>query len=89
MGSSPGLIWFQSGRQHHKVVFDVSLTAHLSIILANDQPDAQILIYLLHSSTYTCFEQYLAHPKEVKIVLIQHLVSFTESDDTKCCINTI
>ena len=66
MGSCPGLLWFQSGGQHHKVGFDVSLTVHLSIILANDQPDAQILIYLLHSSTYICFEQYLTHPQEVK-----------------------
>jgi len=43
--------------------FDVSLTVHLIINLPNDQPDAQIfLIYLLRSSTCTCFEQYLAHP---------------------------
>ena len=39
---------------------DVSLTVHLSITLANDQLDAQMLIHLLHSSTCTCFEQYLA-----------------------------
>ena len=35
--------------------------------LANDQLDAQILIHLLQSSTCTCFEQYLAHPQEVKL----------------------
>jgi len=46
---------------------DVSLTVHLSITLANDQPDAEILIHLLQSSTCTCFEQYLAHPQEVKL----------------------
>ena len=46
--------------------FDVSLTVHLSITLANDQRDAQILIHLLPSSTCTCFEQYLVHPEEVK-----------------------
>jgi hypothetical protein len=46
--------------------FDVSLTMHLSITLANDQLDAQILlIHLLESST--CFEQYLAHPQEVRL----------------------
>jgi hypothetical protein len=47
--------------------FDVSLTVHLSITLVNDQLDAQILIHLLQSSTYTCFEQYLTHPQEVKL----------------------
>ena len=48
--------------------FYVSLTLHLSITLANDQLDAQIfLIHLLQSSTCTCFEQYLAHPQEVKL----------------------
>jgi len=36
------------------------------LTLDNDQPDAQILIHLLQSSTFTCFEQYLAHPQEVK-----------------------
>ena len=35
--------------------------------LDNDQLDAQILIHLLQSSTCTCFEQYLAHPQEVKL----------------------
>jgi hypothetical protein len=35
--------------------------------LANDQLDAQILTHFLQSSTYTCFEQYLAHPLEVKL----------------------
>jgi hypothetical protein len=36
--------------------------------LANDQLDEQIfLIHLLQSSTCTCFEQYLAHPQEVKL----------------------
>jgi len=35
------------------------------LTLANDQLDAQI--HLLQSSTCTCFEQYLAHPQEVKL----------------------
>jgi len=39
----------------------------VDLTLANDQLDAQILIHLLESSTYTCFEQYLAHPQEVKL----------------------
>jgi hypothetical protein len=47
--------------------FDVSLTVHLSMTLDNDQLNAQILIHLLRSSTHTCFEQYLAHPHEVKL----------------------
>jgi len=50
-----------------QIVFYVSLTLHHSITLANDQLDAQILIHLLQSSTCTCFEQYLAHPQEVKL----------------------
>jgi hypothetical protein len=44
-----------------------TIGSYFMITLANDQPDAQILIYLLHSSTYTCFEQYLVHSKEVKL----------------------
>jgi hypothetical protein len=46
--------------------FDVLLTVHLSIILANDQLDAQMLCFiisLLQSST--CFEQRHAHHREV------------------------
>ena len=48
--------------------FDVLLTVHLSITLANDQLDAQFLnflIRLLQSST--CFEQRRAHHQEVKL----------------------
>jgi hypothetical protein len=45
----------------------VLLTMHLSITSANYQLDAQILIHLLQSSTCTYFEQYLAHPQEVKL----------------------
>jgi hypothetical protein len=41
--------------------------AWVAITLANDQPDAQIFIHLLKSSTHTCFEQYLAHPQEVRL----------------------
>jgi hypothetical protein len=45
------------------------ITEHLTICLTldNDQLDAQILIHLLQSSTCTCFEQYLAHPQEVRL----------------------
>ena len=48
--------------------FDVLLTVHLSITLANNQLDAQFLhfiISLLQSST--CFEQRRAHHQEVKL----------------------
>ena len=47
--------------------FDVLLSMHLSINLANDQHDAQFLYFimrLLQSSV--CFEQRLAHHQEVK-----------------------
>jgi len=57
-----------AGRKSSCIVFFyVSLTVHLRITLANDQLDAQFLIHLLQSSTCTCFEQYLAHPQEVKL----------------------
>jgi len=48
-------------------VFDVLLTVHLSIILAFDQLNAQILFFisLLYSST--CFEHCCAHRQEVKL----------------------
>ena len=51
-----------------KNVFDVLLTAHLSITLVNEQLDAQFfyfIIRLLQSST--CFEQRRAHHQEVKL----------------------
>ena len=45
--------------------FYVSLTVHLSITLVDDQLDAQILfITILYMYK---FEQYLAHPQEVKL----------------------
>jgi hypothetical protein len=47
--------------------FDVWLTVRLNITLANDQLDVQNLIHILQSCTCTCFEQYLAHPQEVKL----------------------
>jgi hypothetical protein len=51
----------------------------------------KILVRLLQSSTCTCFEQYLAHPQEVKLFFLNLCTgrSLTESDDTRCCINTI
>jgi len=52
---------------HTRIFVFVSLTVHLSITLANDQIYSQILIYLFQSSTCACFEQYLAHPQEVKL----------------------
>ena len=54
--------------QHDVLDFDVLLTVHLSIILVNDQLDAQFfhfIIRLLQSST--CFEQRRAHHQEVKL----------------------
>jgi len=48
-----------------ELFFYVSLTVHLSTTLANDQLESQILIHLLQSST--CFEQFLAHPQEVRL----------------------
>jgi len=47
--------------------FALSLIVHLSANLNNDQLDAQMFVHLLQSSTCTCFEQYFAHPQEVKL----------------------
>ena len=56
----------------NKLVTEIKPCLHgpsslIYLTLANDQLDAQILIHLLQSSTCTCFEQYLAHPQEVKL----------------------
>jgi hypothetical protein len=51
--------------KHVNTNFNVSLTLHLSINLANEQLDAQFLIRLLQFAT--CFEKYLSHPQEVKL----------------------
>ena len=51
-----------------KVNFEILLTVHLSIIMAIEQLNAQILIFLislLYSST--CFEHWCAHHQEVKL----------------------
>ena len=56
---------YQNGQDFY---FDILLTAHLSITLANDKLDAQFLYFiirLLQSST--CFEQRRAHHQEVKL----------------------
>jgi hypothetical protein len=83
-------------------VFDVFLTVHHRINLFYlptwcTIPLLYNICFTLNSPT--CFEQYYAHLQEVKIVLLQRLVSsalywctvqpLTESDDTRCCINTI
>jgi hypothetical protein len=46
--------------------FGVLLTMHLSIILANDQLDAQIFCFIISLLQSTCFEQRCAHHQEVK-----------------------
>ena len=67
VGNHLGLYYDAQSANYQDSNFDVSLTVHLSITLANDQLDAQVLIHLLQSSTCTCFEQYLSHPQEVKL----------------------
>jgi hypothetical protein len=47
--------------------FNVLLTVHLSIVLVNDQLDAQFLYFIIRLlQSYTCFEQRRAHHQEVK-----------------------
>jgi len=73
-----------------KVNFGVLLTVHLGIILAIDQLNAQILIFLiglLYSST--CFEHSSAHHQEVKLYsTASGIVTLCRlsCDDTRCCI---
>jgi muramidase (phage lysozyme) len=62
-------VWIENFRLSGQwaLIFYVLLTVHLSIILANDQLDTQLLyftIYLLHSST--CFDRCLLIIKKSK-----------------------
>ena len=46
----------------------VLLTVHLSINLANDQLDAQLLYFIMRLlQSFTCFEKRRAHHQEVKL----------------------
>jgi hypothetical protein len=83
----------------------VSLTLHLSITLANDQHDAQFFNTFITIFYMYMFRAISCSSSGGKILLIQHLVSslsvsdrlvhrctgrsLTESDDTRCCTNTI
>ena len=70
--------------------FYVSLTVHLSITLANDQLNAQIFNTFITILYMYMFRAISCSSSGGQIVLIQHLVSsLTDSDDTRCCINTI
>ena len=94
--------------------FDVSLTVHLSVTLANNQLDAQIFNTFITILYMYVFRAISCSSSGGQIVLIQNLVSslsvsdrsvyrlrknfflnlytersLTESDDTRCCINTI
>jgi prenyltransferase beta subunit len=80
----------------------VSLTVYLSVTLANDQLDAQIPNTFI-TILYMCmFRAIYCSSSGGQIILIQHLLSslsvsdrpvhrrsLTESDDTRCCVNTI
>jgi hypothetical protein len=70
--------------------FDVSLTMHLSITLANNQLDAQILNRSITVLYMYMFRAISCSSSGGQIELTQHLVSsLTDSDDTRFCINTI
>jgi len=77
---------------------------HLSITLANDQFDAQIFNTFITILYMYMFRAISCSTSGGQIVLIQHLVSslsvsdrpvhntgrsLTDSDDTRCCTNTI
>jgi hypothetical protein len=64
----------------HARSFDVSLTVHLSITLANDQLDAQISLNTFITILY------------MHVSFFLNLCtgrSLTDSEGTRCCINTI
>jgi len=83
--------------------FNVSLTVHLSITLANDQINVQIFNTFI--TILYMFRAISCSFSGGQIVLIHHLVSslslsdcpvnlcigrsLTDSDDTRCCTNTI
>ena len=55
-------------RQEEVLFFDVLLTVHLSITLANDQLDADFFYFIIRLlQSYTYFEQIRAHHQEVKL----------------------
>jgi len=85
--------------------FYVSLTVHLSITLANYQLDTKVFNTFITVLYIYMFRAISCSSSGGQIVFIQHLVSslsisdrsvhlctersLTESDDTRCCINTI
>jgi len=58
------------------LIFYISLTVHLDIILVNNQLDALFSMYLFISFS-TCFEQPSVHYQENRILSIHHLVYIT------------
>jgi hypothetical protein len=76
--------------KHKKFFFNVSLTVYLSITLDSDQLDAQFLNTFITILYMYMFRAISRSSSGGQIVLIQHLVSsLTESDNTRCCIDTI
>jgi hypothetical protein len=65
--------------------FDVSLTVHLSIILANDQLDAQIFNTFITILYMYMFLAISCSSSGGQIVLIQHLVSSLSVSDRPVC----
>jgi len=63
------------------MVFDVSLTVHLSITLANDQLDAQIFNTFITILYVHMFRAISCSSSGGQIVLIQHLVSSLSTSD--------
>ena len=61
--------------------FDISLTVHLSITLANDQLDAQILHTFITILYMYMFRAISCSSSGGQIVLIQHLVSSLSVSD--------
>jgi hypothetical protein len=85
-----------SGQVHGIFIFfDVSLTVHLSVTLANDQLDAQVFNTFIAVLFMYMFRAIPCSFSGGQIVLIQHLVSSLSVSDRPmhrtitCCINTV
>jgi len=78
-------------KRSNSFFYYVSLTVHISTItLVNDQLDAKILNTFITILYMYMFRAISCSSSGGQIVLIQHLVSsLTDSNDTRCCINTI
>ena len=93
--------WIFLEKLSRELNFDVSLTVHFRITLANEQLDAQILNTFIIILYMYIFREISCSSSGGQIVLVLNFLSkqfflnlctglsLTLSDDTRCCVNTI